>query len=73
MTTNGVFTPLYSFRTNNIDGQRPEAALVEGNDGNFYGTTYSGGTNGRGTIFKITPPCILAQLRGPMATNRPLL
>ena len=54
MTTNGVFTPLYSFRTNNIDGQHPEAALVEGNDGSFYGTTSSGGTNGRGTVFKVT-------------------
>ena len=25
------------------------------NDGNFYGTTQFGGTNGDGTIFRITP------------------
>jgi uncharacterized repeat protein (TIGR03803 family) len=23
--------------------------------GNFYGTTYSGGANGYGTVFKVTP------------------
>jgi len=55
LSTNGVFTPLYSFRTNQIDGQRPEAALVEGADGNFYGTTSSGGPGGGGTIFMVTP------------------
>ncbi len=62
MTTNGVFTPLYSFKTNTIDGQSPEAALVEGNDGNLYGTTTAGGTNSRGTIFKITPAGVLTTL-----------
>ena len=30
-------------------------ALVQGRDGNFYGTTYTGGANCAGTIFKITP------------------
>jgi uncharacterized repeat protein (TIGR03803 family) len=29
--------------------------LALGSDGNFYGTTYSGGTNGFGTIFMMTP------------------
>lgn len=62
VSTNGVFTPLYSFRTNNIDGQRPEAALVEGSDGNFYGTTSYGGTNHYGTIFKISPAGVLTNL-----------
>jgi uncharacterized repeat protein (TIGR03803 family) len=62
VNTNGVFTPLYSFRTNNIDGRRPEAALLEGNDGDFYGTTATGGTGGAGTIFKITPAGILTNL-----------
>ena len=49
-------TVLYSFGnpgTSN-DGIDPAAALIQGYDGNFYGTTYSGGSVGQGTIFEIT-------------------
>jgi uncharacterized repeat protein (TIGR03803 family) len=53
ITTNGLFTPLYSF-TDGHDGAYPEAALVQANDGNLYGTAYEGGTNGYGTIIRIT-------------------
>src|SRR5258708_5909718 len=31
------------------------AAVAQGRDGNVYGTTISGGANGRGNIFKSTP------------------
>jgi uncharacterized repeat protein (TIGR03803 family) len=44
---------LYSF--NGTDGQLPSAALVQGTDGNFYGTTSAGGTHHQGTVFKIDP------------------
>jgi len=30
-------------------------ALVQGFDGNFYGTTQTGGAHGSGTVFKLTP------------------
>jgi hypothetical protein len=40
-----VFTNLYSFTGAN-DGGNPQAGLVQGRDGSFYGTTYGGGTNG---------------------------
>lgn len=33
----------------------PNYELIQGKDGNFYGTTSIGGTNDRGTIFKLTP------------------
>jgi len=36
-----------------LDGADPVAGLVQGSDGNFYGTTSGGGTNGDGTVFKI--------------------
>jgi uncharacterized repeat protein (TIGR03803 family) len=54
MTTNGTLTSLYSF-TNGSDGEIPYSGLVQGADGNFYGTTLAGGANSFGTIFKITP------------------
>jgi hypothetical protein len=38
-----VFTTLYSFTGTN-DGSGPSAALVQGSDGYFYGTTEGGGS-----------------------------
>jgi uncharacterized repeat protein (TIGR03803 family) len=58
VTATGTFTTLYSFGTaaGFVDGAGPRAGLVEGSDGNFYGTTYLSGAYGNyGTIFKITP------------------
>src|SRR6478672_11302934 len=49
----GTFTTLHSFSGSPTDGANPVAALVQGNDGNFYGTTALGGTRSRGTIFNI--------------------
>jgi len=48
-----TFTPLYSFNTSG--GYAPIASLLLGTDGNFYGTTFFGGTGGAGEVFKITP------------------
>lgn len=45
---------LHSFQSGR-DGQQPEAALVEGVDGALYGTTFLGGTNQAGTVFKVNP------------------
>ena len=48
-----VFTTLHAFQVF-TNGASPEGALVLGNDGNFYGTTAVGGTNGNnGTVFRI--------------------
>jgi uncharacterized repeat protein (TIGR03803 family) len=46
-----TLTTLHSF--NGVDGSSPESALVQGSDGNFYGTTPAGGAHGKGTVFKI--------------------
>src|ERR1019366_4074807 len=64
ITPGGTLTTLYSFcsQTNCTDGARPYAGLVQAANGNFYGTTYSGGTNGGGTVFKITPGGTLTTL-----------
>jgi uncharacterized repeat protein (TIGR03803 family) len=53
ITTNGAMTTLYSFTGGN-DGANPFAGLVQARDGNLYGTTYGGGTNSDGTVFRIT-------------------
>lgn len=54
----GVFTNIYSF-TGGRDGAGPQAGLTRASDGNFYGTTATGGTNaagqGAGTVFVINP------------------
>jgi uncharacterized repeat protein (TIGR03803 family) len=47
------FTILASF--DSTTGANPQAGLVQGADGNFYGTTYGGGSHGSGTVFRITP------------------
>jgi uncharacterized repeat protein (TIGR03803 family) len=55
ITSSGVKTVLYSFSADRGDGSHPSSALLQGTDGNFYGTTPSGGTNDFGTVYKITP------------------
>jgi uncharacterized repeat protein (TIGR03803 family) len=45
-------TTLHSF--DGTDGSTPYGALVQGIDGNLYGTTEQGGANGAGTVFKMT-------------------
>jgi uncharacterized repeat protein (TIGR03803 family) len=37
------------------DGAYPGGPLVLDADGNLYGTTYSGGINGNGTVFELSP------------------
>jgi uncharacterized repeat protein (TIGR03803 family) len=48
-----TFTTLHNF--NFTDGEDPQGGLVQATDGNLYGTTYGGGAEGAGTVFRITP------------------
>ncbi len=65
LTLDGTLTTLFVFTYDSTtdtfpNGNAPEAALVEGPDGNFYGTTagggrQNGGSSALGTIFKMSP------------------
>ncbi len=59
MTPQGTLTTLHNF--NATDGATPNQ-LALGSDGNFYGTTISGGTNTDGTTFEITPQGVFTSL-----------
>jgi uncharacterized repeat protein (TIGR03803 family) len=79
ITPAGVFSVLYSFPFDTSasvapNGLYPEAGLLQGPDGNFYGVTAGGGSSGTGdcqlivgvsgcgTIFKLTPSGTLTLL-----------
>lgn len=49
----GVLTTLYSFLSTDAGGVH--AGLIAGQDGYWYGTTYSGGANGAGSVFRVDP------------------
>jgi uncharacterized repeat protein (TIGR03803 family) len=51
------------------DGSLPSGSLVEGFDGNFYGSTSQGGSNNDGTIYKITPSGVVSILHNFESTN----
>ncbi len=65
VTPAGALTVLHTFTNQNGDGANPTGGLVQGSDGNLYGTTEQGGGNfgtdgecqsaGCGVVFKITP------------------
>jgi uncharacterized repeat protein (TIGR03803 family) len=63
ITPSGTLSVLYNF--DELHGEVPLGPLVQGSDGNFYGTTTGGGTFGPhccGVIFQITPAGALTVL-----------
>jgi uncharacterized repeat protein (TIGR03803 family) len=48
-----TFTILHTFSSS--DGANSQGALVQGFDGNLYGTTLSGGVVEDGSVFRMTP------------------
>ncbi len=52
VTPEGVFTTIHSFVGR--DGAYPYAGLIQGLDGNFYGTTQAGGLYNVGTVFRMS-------------------
>ena len=65
ITSNGAFTSLYDFCSlaNCADGILPYGAIIQATDGNIYGTTYEQGTNGAGTIFRLSVGQVLSPVQ----------
>jgi uncharacterized repeat protein (TIGR03803 family) len=57
LTPKGKYETLYTFcmETKCTDGAEPSAGLVFDQKGNLYGTTFYGGDDGYGVVFKLTP------------------
>ncbi len=53
MTTAGAITVLHSF-SQTTDGAGPQASLVQATDGNLYSVLPFGGSNSKGTLYKLT-------------------
>jgi len=50
-----TFTSLHAFDSGTGDGLFPYGTLILDKEGNLYGTTFRGGANNEGTVFKVTP------------------
>ncbi len=64
ITPAGQLTTVYSFcsQPNCADGSNQYSGVIQGSDGNFYGTTFVGGLNSAGTLFQLTPSGALTVL-----------
>ncbi len=56
LTPQNKLTTLYAFcsQANCTDGSDPAFGPIQGTDGNLYGTTYYGGANDLGVVYKLT-------------------
>jgi uncharacterized repeat protein (TIGR03803 family) len=60
ITTGGKLTTIYKF--DQTHGAGPLSPVIQGTDGNFYGTTSAGGTSGLGVVFKLTSAGVITVL-----------
>jgi len=70
MTLSGTVTSLHIFDNTNGDGAYPYAGLIQGTDGDFYGTTETGGTYlYYGSVYKITAAGVVTILHSFNVTD----
>jgi uncharacterized repeat protein (TIGR03803 family) len=64
ISPSGTLTIIYNFCSlaSCADGANPYTSLIQASNGDLYGTTYYGGANNNGTLFKITTSGTLTTL-----------
>ena len=67
----GKFATLYTFcpGSNCSDGIDPTAGVIQGTDGNFFGTTQLGGPDGWGNVYRLTAKGKLSSVYGVNDTD----
>jgi uncharacterized repeat protein (TIGR03803 family) len=71
-TSDGTYAMIHSFNGEGVpaDGNAPRGALVNGSDGNLYGTTAGGGPSGaHGTVFEMTTAGVVTTLHTFVGTD----
>jgi uncharacterized repeat protein (TIGR03803 family) len=70
ITPSGTLTTLYSFcpQSGCADGSDPYSGLIQATNGDFYGTTYYGGANGKAGARMARAPTLRSS-RPPMGTS----
>ena len=70
LTPDGNLSTVHVFANPQVEGRSTYSRLVQGTDGNFYGTAEYGGSSDSGTIFKLTPDGLLTVLYNfPLENN----
>ena len=64
----GQLTTLYSFPKAQVIGGNVANGIILGTDGSYYGTTFAGGKNDQGTIFRLSQS---GQVRGYSLCSQP--
>ncbi len=76
--SNGTWTATNLHVFSGLDGQYPQSSVTLDAQGNVYGTTYVGGGNGRGTVWRLTNSGlgwafdVLYDFRNPSDGNGPV-
>ena len=60
--SSGALSEIFGFPSNGLNGRTPQSGLSLGTEGSFYGAAETGGANGFGTVFKVTPSGTLTVL-----------
>ncbi|MGC1654397.1 MAG: choice-of-anchor tandem repeat GloVer-containing protein, partial [Candidatus Sulfotelmatobacter sp.] len=63
ITTGGTLTTLFSFQYDD-NGCHPDAGLALADNGDIYGSTTDAGSDGGGTVFRVTPAGALTTIHG---------